>query len=246
MPDHAVHRRADLVAHVGQELGLQPRRLERLVAGDHELLLRAPALDELAEVAGDRPASSLSNSASCAWAASSASSIAPRQRPSVRIGTRDDRAEVLLQELRALRGARPALTSATHTGARARPRLADQPSPRSNVLRSPPTPRIASSISSSAAHIACIRSTPRSSSQTVTDAPVERRRRRRARGPPPRSRRSWPPPARGSRRARLRCGARARTRSETSRKTNVAPSISSPSRTGSRCSRPAPRCRPGG
>ena len=40
--DHAVHRRADLVAHVGQELGLQPRGLERLVAGQRELLLGGP------------------------------------------------------------------------------------------------------------------------------------------------------------------------------------------------------------
>jgi hypothetical protein len=31
-PDDTVHRRADLVAHVGQELALEPRRLHRLVA----------------------------------------------------------------------------------------------------------------------------------------------------------------------------------------------------------------------
>ena len=51
--EHAVHRRADLVAHVGQELGLQAGRRERVVARDHELLLGAAALDELAEEAGD-------------------------------------------------------------------------------------------------------------------------------------------------------------------------------------------------
>ncbi len=38
--DHAVHRRADLVAHRGQELRLEPGRLERLVAGLGELGLR--------------------------------------------------------------------------------------------------------------------------------------------------------------------------------------------------------------
>ena len=52
--EHAVHRGADLVADVGHELGLQPRRLERLVARHDELGLRAPALHELAEEAGDR------------------------------------------------------------------------------------------------------------------------------------------------------------------------------------------------
>ncbi len=52
--DHAVHRRADLVAHVGQELGLHARRLQRLVVRDDELLLRAAALDELPDVRRDR------------------------------------------------------------------------------------------------------------------------------------------------------------------------------------------------
>jgi hypothetical protein len=35
-PDHAVHRRADLVAHVGHELRLEPRGLERGLARAHQ------------------------------------------------------------------------------------------------------------------------------------------------------------------------------------------------------------------
>ncbi len=35
--EHAVHRRADLVAHVGQERGFHVRRLDRFVAGAREL-----------------------------------------------------------------------------------------------------------------------------------------------------------------------------------------------------------------
>ena len=42
--DHAVHRRADLVAHVGQERRLHVRRLDRLVARDRQLGVRAVAL----------------------------------------------------------------------------------------------------------------------------------------------------------------------------------------------------------
>ena len=40
--DHAVHRRADLVADVGHEHRLHPRGLERLVARQRELVLGAP------------------------------------------------------------------------------------------------------------------------------------------------------------------------------------------------------------
>jgi hypothetical protein len=43
--DDAVHRRPDLVRHVGEELGLEARGRERLVARRRELLLAAPALD---------------------------------------------------------------------------------------------------------------------------------------------------------------------------------------------------------
>ena len=39
--EDAVHRRADLVAHVRQELGLGPRRGPGLVAGAAEVVLRA-------------------------------------------------------------------------------------------------------------------------------------------------------------------------------------------------------------
>ena len=37
--DDAIHRRADLVAHIGQEFALQPRRLERGIAGAGDRLL---------------------------------------------------------------------------------------------------------------------------------------------------------------------------------------------------------------
>ena len=52
--DHAVERRADLVAHVGQELGLHARCLQRLVPGHDRSLVGANALDELAHVGADR------------------------------------------------------------------------------------------------------------------------------------------------------------------------------------------------
>ncbi len=45
-PDHAVHRGAQLVAHVGEELRLQRGRLERLVARRGQRERRALALDE--------------------------------------------------------------------------------------------------------------------------------------------------------------------------------------------------------
>ena len=53
-PDHAVHRRADLVAHVGQELRLHARGLERLVARGRELHHRPAALDEEPDRRADR------------------------------------------------------------------------------------------------------------------------------------------------------------------------------------------------
>jgi hypothetical protein len=43
-PDHSVHGRPDLVAHVGQEGRLGSRGLERLVAGGGELELALAAL----------------------------------------------------------------------------------------------------------------------------------------------------------------------------------------------------------
>ena len=47
--DHAVHRRADLVAHVGQERRLHVRRLDRLVARDRQLGGGAVALGHVVE-----------------------------------------------------------------------------------------------------------------------------------------------------------------------------------------------------
>ena len=52
--DHAVHRRADLVAHVGQELRLQARGLERLVARDGQLLLGSLSLGDVAQEGVER------------------------------------------------------------------------------------------------------------------------------------------------------------------------------------------------
>ena len=117
--EHAVHRRADLVADVGQELGLQPRRLERLVARDHEFLLGPAALDELAQIAGDRQHRRLELRVARV-AALSASSIAPRQRPSVRIGSARIVRNAPAASFRALEAARPRLTSA-HPDGRAAP-----------------------------------------------------------------------------------------------------------------------------
>ena len=77
------------------------------------------------------------------------------------------------------------------------------------------------------------------------ELPAQRRTHRpgeRGRRPP---RRSSPPPARARRRARPSVRRSARARSETSRKTTVAPSIRSPVRSGVTCSRPAPGSRRG-
>jgi hypothetical protein len=52
-PDDAVHRGADLMAHRGQELRLQPGRLHRLVAGLGELVRAPLALGDQAQLAGD-------------------------------------------------------------------------------------------------------------------------------------------------------------------------------------------------
>ena len=52
--DDAVHRRADLVAHVGQELRLEPRRFERRVARRAQLPLDPLALGDVAEHRADR------------------------------------------------------------------------------------------------------------------------------------------------------------------------------------------------
>ena len=52
-PDDTVHRRTDLVAHVGEKLRLQARGLERVVARDLEPFLRPPALDELTDMGAD-------------------------------------------------------------------------------------------------------------------------------------------------------------------------------------------------
>ena len=46
--DHAVHRRADLVAHGGEELGLEPGRLERALARSDEGVLRKLAIADVA------------------------------------------------------------------------------------------------------------------------------------------------------------------------------------------------------
>ncbi len=51
--DDAVHRRADLVAHVGQELALQTRGLERGVAGAGDLLLLLLSFGDIHERAGE-------------------------------------------------------------------------------------------------------------------------------------------------------------------------------------------------
>ena len=48
-PDHPVHRRADLMAHVGQELRLQPRGLHGLRVRDGEVVLDALALGDVVE-----------------------------------------------------------------------------------------------------------------------------------------------------------------------------------------------------
>ena len=49
----AVHRRADLVAHVGQELGLEPRVLDRLLPRLDERLLGRLAVADVAQDAGE-------------------------------------------------------------------------------------------------------------------------------------------------------------------------------------------------
>ena len=52
-PDHAVERRADLVAHVRDELGLHARGLDGLLVGTGQLFLRELVLSEIREREAD-------------------------------------------------------------------------------------------------------------------------------------------------------------------------------------------------
>ena len=60
-PNDRVHRRADLVAHIGEKIALRPGGLFRLAPGRLQLpgvllqfLFCPPALDELSDLAADR------------------------------------------------------------------------------------------------------------------------------------------------------------------------------------------------
>ena len=129
------------------------------------------------------------------------------------------------------RGSR--VTSAIHTGARLAHTSPTSPSPRANVISSPPASRIAASVSGEADHMPRIRITAVPGSRVHT-APM---------CVPRASHTAWASPAAASSRfvasASTRataCSARvrrsARARSEVSRKTTVTPEIRLPSRTG--------------